>query len=159
MSALRRNFPVNKQMNYTLLLYICLPIIASLVMNVFIYTVFKKSSQQSSNEQSRKFLPPGYVIGIVWIVILGILGYVNYMLHMQKDFVSLALVVCIILACLAYPIYTRNFQELVKVGNSANLIFAFSCTVIIAMRSVNVIPYMIPLLLWNSYVLVTDVAR
>lgn len=136
--------------------YIVAPIMLSLIINGVVF-----ATRKQNENMKRNLLPPGWAIGTIWVILLGLIGYANYVLHGLKDFVSLALVTCIILACLTYPLYTQNFknESLIKIGNSSNLVFAFLCSIIIAMRSPKVLPYILPLLIWNSYVVITDVAR
>ena len=67
------------------LFYIILPIIIAFLINV---TMYNKSSNMISDVDI-KYLPPGYIIGVVWIILLGLMGYILYLLIYEFKLKSL----------------------------------------------------------------------
>ena len=55
------------------LIYILIPIILSFIINIFI---FRRKNKTLIKSRNLKYLPPGPIIGIVWIFLLGLLGYI-----------------------------------------------------------------------------------
>jgi tryptophan-rich sensory protein len=114
-----------------------------------------KTRGTKQNENALLPLPPGWVIGVIWVVILGILG-IALALSMS-DGVSFVLVTAVICACLAYPLYTRVFSSpsAMSIGNKLTLLLALVVALVLAHRdsadrSTSV--YFAPLLVWLSYV-------
>ena len=60
------------------LLHIAVPVLLALFMNGVIYGT--RLNKQDKNQSPNPWLPPGYVIAVIWVVIFGILGYVHYCL-------------------------------------------------------------------------------
>ena len=63
-------------MNYALLYNIFIPVVLAIIINLISFGL--GWSGKSKDSKRNPLLPPGYVIGIVWIIILGLLGYVHY---------------------------------------------------------------------------------
>lgn len=141
-------------MNWWPLLYILVPVIIAIVLNLIIFKLGWNNNSQGVSPG----LPPGWVIGVIWVIILGILGYALYLTVGLKDTVSSVLIVLLILACLAYPFYTSGLtmNSSAKLGNILTLIASYIVAIAIARRSPSVLPYMIPILIWGSYVNISD---
>lgn len=123
--------------------HILVPIILAIVLNFYIYT----QGWNNDNEKNSK-LPPGYIIGSIWIIILGLLGYIHFLLYPS---VYSWFIVLTILYCLSYPFLTSGLQD--TDNNYFNLIallLAIIVTIIMYYKS-NII-YSIPFLLWTFYV-------
>ena len=124
-------------------IHILVPIILAIVLNFYIYT----QGCNNDNEKNSK-LPPGYIIGSIWIIILGLLGYIHFLLYPS---VYSWFIVLTILYCLSYPFLTSGLQD--TDNNYFNLIallLAIIVTIIMYYKS-NII-YAIPFLLWTFYV-------
>ena len=89
--------------------HILIPIILAIVLNFYIYT----QGWNNDNENNSK-LPPGYIIGSIWIIILGLLGYIHFLLYPS---VYSWFIVLTILYCLSYPFLTKGLQ------NTDNIIY------------------------------------
>jgi len=139
----------------TLLLYnIFIPVILAIVLNSFIF-IFGWNAK-SKNNKVNPLLPPGYIVGSIWIIIFGLLGYVHYEIFKLHDnritFTSLYIIFFIIFS-LAYPFLTLGFKE--KIGlllNLITLILSFIIALIIIVQSKYIFLFLIPLLLWTTYV-------
>ena len=65
------------------LLHIAIPVVLALFMNGVIYG--NRLNKQDNNQPRNPWLPPGYVIAMIWVVIFGILGYVHYCLTVPSS--------------------------------------------------------------------------
>lgn len=123
--------------------HILVPIILAIVLNFYIYT----QGWNNDNEKNSK-LPPGYIIGSIWIIILGLLGYIHFLLYPS---VYSWFIVLTILYCLSYPFLTSGLQDTDNsIYNLIALLLAIIVTIIMYYKS-NII-YSIPFLLWTFYV-------
>jgi tryptophan-rich sensory protein len=124
-------------------IHILVPIILAIVLNFYIYT----QGWNNDNEKNSK-LPPGYIIGSIWIIILGLLGYIHFLLYPS---VYSWFIVLTILYCLSYPFLTSGLQDTDNsIYNLIALLLAIIVTIIMYYKS-NII-YSIPFLLWTFYV-------
>ena len=137
------------------LIHILTPIILAVVVNGVVFGLkWNKSSPRNP------LLPGGGIIGIVWIVIFGLLGYSHYLLYNLKQRPTLGSI-CIILFIifsLCYPFLTGGLKmnNVSLLLNLITLIFAFSIGLIVIVESKPAFYYLIPLLLWASYVNYVD---
>lgn len=130
---------------------IAIPIILAIISNLIF------ANRQQDRERN-PYLPPGWVIGTVWVILFGLLGYTAYLVKDNAYLVTL--IALIILYCLSYPAIT-NFEPTTtktRVMNSGSFLFA---TVLIGSlyieKEFNAIYFAIPLWLWTSYVNVVDI--
>src|SRR3990167_4336593 len=130
-------------------LYVLIPIVIAIILNLIIFGL-----KWPSNSTNNRFLPPGWLIGVIWVIVLGFLGYALYLTTKARDNVSSVFIVILMLICLAYPFYTRGLTTgtAAKVGDVATLVIGFAVTVVVALRTPQAVPYLIPLLVWASYV-------
>ena len=138
------------------LFHILLPIILAILLNGLIYYL---GWNNSSLKLKHTILPPGYIIGIVWIIIFGLLGYVHYLLYKLKGKFSIYsnIIVLFLIFCLAYPFLTNGLKEgNANILNLITLILSFVIGLIVITQSVKAFYYIIPLLLWASYVNISD---
>jgi tryptophan-rich sensory protein len=74
-----------------------------------------------------KRLPPGYVVGIVWTVLIGCMAYSQYLV-MQKTKGGYVqwLIPALFLYCVLYPFYTTGFRNkcIIDFANVLTIIFA-----------------------------------
>jgi tryptophan-rich sensory protein len=149
------------------LFHILVPIIIASLINLFIYV---NGWSSNTKEQENKYLPPGYVIGIVWIIILGLLGYANYLTYPTS---ASWIVIIAIIYCLFYPFLVMNpttdniaykilFSKPTRKHVSRSIpewfynLLAFIIAVIVAFLCYRekqmTIYYTMPFVLWTTYV-------
>jgi tryptophan-rich sensory protein len=133
-------------MTTTKIYYILIPIILATILNVIIFT-------KRWNTIQRKYLPPGWVIGIVWSIILGILGYLLFMSKQHK--VTYFAIAGLIVFILAYPFLTNKFVENTKLLDTITLILSVLIAVMLFFQK-GMVLYMLPLLTWVLFVKYTD---
>lgn len=124
--------------------HVMIPVFCAIAMNGIIYAFNLNMKREDS-------FPPGYIIGIIWTIIFALLGYVHYLLYRLKNKTNYgsASVVLFILYALAYPVLnTMNVYFL----NLISLILSFVLSLIVMMYSRHIFLFMIPLLLWVSFV-------
>ena len=157
------------------LYHVLIPVLLALSMNSFIYLfgINKQNEQidkqtqtqiqtqtqtQTQNNQYFKLLPPGYVIGIIWTIIFGLLGYAHYLMYKLKDRINIGSVsiILVIIFCLLYPVITSLKFKYGLLLNLITLIISFVLGFIIILQSKYIFLYIIPLIVWASYVNVVD---
>ena len=134
------------------LVYIFIPIILSFIINVFI---FRKSTNNLIKPRKLKYLPPGGVIGTVWIILLGLLGYVYALLENNNKKITIQKILIILLTifCLSYSILTaKSTLRFSKNYNYLTLIFVLVVFYSVYKQSSKISYYLIPLLCWVLYV-------
>jgi tryptophan-rich sensory protein len=134
---------------------ILIPIILIIVVNTII---FSYKLNISKNQINNPYIPPGYIIGIIWIIIFGLLGYVHYILRNQNNIFESLFIIFLLIFCVLYPFFTNGLQNM-KVGlvlNSITLILSFIISFVVFNVSKKAFYYMIPLLLWTSYINLAD---
>ena len=148
---------------------VSIPVFLAIIMNGIIYTFGinkevdkeknsennkNKNEENKSDDNKLKFLPPGYVIGIIWVLIFALLGYSNYLTYNVTNSINFGNVAIgiLILYSLAYPLITGLKPENSDLYNIIALILSFSCALIISLFSKYILLYLIPLLVWVSYV-------
>lgn len=138
---------------YPALIHILAPVVAAIILNVLIYA---QGWNKSESLVRNKLLPPGYVIAIVWVCILGLLGFTHYCVYPSNASV---IIVLAILYCLAYPFLTSGLQSnKSNLYNILSLIFALAVTISVAMENIRQVIFTVPFLLWTMYVnIVTNI--
>jgi tryptophan-rich sensory protein len=139
-------------MSKILLYSVSIPIIAAIIMNGIIYTfgLNKKTNKNTINP----YIPPGYIVGIIWIIILGLLGYVHYLLYNLKNEISFTslFVIFIILFCISYPLITGLNEKKGQLLNLITLILAYVLGLCTIIESKYIFIYVIPFIIWSTYV-------
>jgi tryptophan-rich sensory protein len=136
--------------------HILLPIIFASLINGLIYYL---GWNNSNLKMKSSILPPGYMIGIIWIIIFGLLGYIHYLLYKLKNRFTIYSnsIIVLLLFCLAYPFLTSGLkQRNATILNLITLIFSFIVSLLVITQSINAFYYIIPLLIWASYVNISD---
>jgi tryptophan-rich sensory protein len=132
------------------LIHVIVPVIAAIIINVVIYVQGWNSDSEKDKKTEAKYLPPGYVIAIVWVIILALLGFTHYLVY--PSFASFAIIFAIIY-CLAYPFLTSGLQAY-NAGfyNVLSFVIAILISVFVFMENKMATLYTIPFLLWTGYV-------
>jgi tryptophan-rich sensory protein len=136
------------------IVHIFLPIIAAIIINVIIYTS-DWNNQKPQDQQMSRYLPPGYIIAVVWIIILGLLGYTHYLVYPGKESV---IIILAILYCLSYPFLTSGLQQdKAPVYNVLSFVIAVFVLFSVYLKQKRATLYIMPLLLWTLYVSIITV--
>ena len=135
--------------------HIALPIFLAILMNGLVYGLnIVRREPKKDSKRDTIILPPGYIIGIVWIIIFGFLGYAHYLLYKIKNKLSWQcyLLEIFVLFCVSYPVVTQFKKNESTIMNYVSLLFSFIIALVIMNVSLKIFWYLIPLLLWISYV-------
>ena len=136
-------------MNVTLLLYIIVPIILASVINLISYLI---GWRMKENKQTRnKLLPPGYVVGIVWTLLFGLLGYVLYLL--RNNAAATLVTITFLIYALAYnylPVSLFDLWNLIALLLAFMIIFTILLTEKYSQGTY--ILLLAPLIAWTTYV-------
>lgn len=129
--------------------HVLVPVLAAFLMNTFIYLIpgFYRSVPI-------KGLPPGYVIGIIWMIIFALLGYAHYLLYMKKRALTsgcIALELLLVFSIL-YPVFTGLNPKSGLIYNLLSLVLAFVTGIVVVQESRTALAYLVPYLLWVFYV-------
>jgi len=135
-----------------LVYHILIPVICAIIMNGIIYTL--KLNKINSKDSNKLYIPQGYIIGIIWTIIFGLLGYVHYLLYKLNNNINFGSVsvALLILFCLSYPVINAINVKHGYFLNLISLILSFIVSLIVMMYSKYIFLYLIPLLIWVSYV-------
>jgi tryptophan-rich sensory protein len=134
------------------LVYILIPIILASIINMFI---FRKKEKNLIKSRDLKYLPPGAVIGSVWTILLGLLGYTYALLENKSKSMNKQKILIILLTifCLSYSILTANSTlRFSKNYNYLTLLFVLIVYYSIYTKYPKISYYLIPLLCWVLYV-------
>jgi len=136
-------------MNLRLILYIIIPIILALTINLITYIT---GTWRMRDNEPNKLLPPGFVVGTVWMILFGILGYVLYLL--RGNAAGSMVTIIFLIYALAYnylPVSLFNLWNLIALL----LAFMIVITVLLTEPSTKFTKYVLllsPLLAWTIYV-------
>lgn len=144
--------------------HVVIPIILAGIVNAIIYGMrWNSSAAESQSKESGQsqlgLIPPGWAIALIWVVILGFMGYSRY--AVRHDPVASTAVIVVILVCLAYPFATLGLRpDLAVVANLVSLIAGFTGAIFVySARKLALLP-LLPLLVWLTYVnIVTSLAH
>jgi tryptophan-rich sensory protein len=103
---------------------------------------------------NNRFLPPGHVIGMIWIILFGLLGYTNYILYKEQKIVGYCFIILLLFIYISYPYITREYTDIKNIDfmNRVTLIITFFISIYIFQISKNAFNFMIPVLLWIMYI-------
>jgi tryptophan-rich sensory protein len=128
----------NNRSRKGLLLNVGFAVALVLILNAAIF-VFNPSEMASTGVRFR-FEPPGWVIGMVWILLFAWLGTARWLVLGRDGRRSsdAAWVFCLLLFCAAYPVYTAGLRSAVVglLGNAATGCLALWIAFRIRARSV-----------------------
>jgi len=139
-------------MNITAILFVSIPVILALITNGLL--VLNKNIVLSNEQKAQNpYLPPGWVVGTVWVILFGLLGYTAYL--MKEYPYLIALIFAIIAYCLAYPVLTDLNPSSENARSLNRGAFILATILVIAtyyQKTENAIIFTIPLWLWTAYV-------
>ena len=125
------------------------PIVAAVLMNGWIASVggFKMA------EIKPKLLPPGYVVGTLWVVLFGTLGYLHHLLYREGGWsTACQSIEAFFLYSLSYSVFVNYKPTLSKALNLFAFAAAFVVALFVAKEKWAYVGYMVPLLLWGFFV-------
>jgi tryptophan-rich sensory protein len=155
--------------------FILLFVLVCLGVNIIMYLIgwygYGKHGQYSRN----KYLPPGFLIGVVWIGIFAALGYSFYLAYSGDSITdpitgdvtktnkwnrACYLIIVVSAYCLIYPILTMFVPEkYVPLLNLIALLMAAALSIVVISERLSAFWYTLPLLAWTAYVNFADVMQ
>ncbi len=136
---------------------IVLPVALAVVVNAII---FARGWQSSNDSQRRPLLPPGWAVGLIWLVVFVFLGLAHYSVARARGLfcVSSIAIALTVGFCLAYPFVTRAFEDerRVRALNVSTLVLAALTAIAVSHQHLRALPALLPLLTWATYVSLTD---
>ena len=115
-------------------------------------------------------LPSGFIIGLVWTAIFGLLGYAHYLVvttqvpdstsptGTKNKGICLESIAIIVVAvfCLCYTLVVRFRPMYMKFTNVLSLILAFVLGILVIKINTTAFYYILPLIVWCGFVNLTD---
>lgn len=149
--------------------YILLFAAITVLFNILYYFIGIYGHGKHGVYKYNKYLPPGFMIGFVWIIIFGSLGYSWYLSYIgdpsllyseefpRKWSQSTILIIIVAVYCLAYPLLTMYLPErYTQILNLIALFMAYSLGIVVIQEYVAAFWYVLPLIVWTSYVCFAD---
>lgn len=129
-------------------------VVVALVANLFIL-IFGWGGGVKSYKSP--LLPPGWLIGIVWVVLFGFFGYAHYLLYKESGF-SVASIAIIVVAvfCLVYTLVAYRKPQYMRLMNMFSLILAFTLGILVFAENEDAFWWILPLIVWTSYINLID---
>jgi hypothetical protein len=104
------------------------------------------------NPQTSKYLPPGYIVGSIWVLLFGILGYIIYRLQNYTSVASISIYGFILFSVL-YPFITKlSPGSLSDMFNKFALVLAYMVCYLVYSENPGLTNYLLPLFCWITYV-------
>lgn len=133
---------------YIILVFILVAIIGNIFFN-------NESDTQSEIEIDNKYLPPGYLIGAIWVIIFGILGYIYTKINLIKDkycYSRFSIMLFVVICFMYGPFTTGKSSRFIKNYNYIAFLLLCLLTYILSFNVEKYYIYLIPLFLWVGYV-------
>jgi tryptophan-rich sensory protein len=140
--------------------HMLVPVTAAVLMNGLIFS--QKWKIAKYEKKSNPYIPPGGIVGAIWLILFAILGFVHYKLYMlnhKKVSIACITIILFFLYSLAYPLITSfstnpNAFFLLNLGA---LLFALVVAAQVYREDSSLLPYTVPLLAWTTYVNIVTV--
>jgi tryptophan-rich sensory protein len=132
-------------------LYILFPILLALLANLIIFSL-----NINKKPKYNTYIPNGIIVGIIWIILFGLLGYLYYLVQNKNLKLSQISIIILFIFCLSYPFITRFKKDISRTLNIIAFILTMITTIIINEQMTTAVIYIIPLLTWSLYVAITD---
>ena len=118
----------------------------AIMINVIIY------NKQIAKIQKSKYLPPGYIVGTIWTLLFGLLGYILYRLQNYTSVASISIYIFILFSVL-YPFITKlSPSSLSDMFNKFALVLAYMVCYLVYSENHGLTIYLLPLFFWMVYV-------
>ena len=106
----------------------------------------------NNNTKMSNYIPPGYIVGIIWVLLFGLLGYVIYRLHNYTSNASIAIYIFILFSVL-YPFITKlSVSSLSDICNKIALLLAYTVCYLVYRENHRLAIYLLPLFFWITYI-------
>ncbi len=154
---------------------ILLFVLVCLFVNVYMYVIGRYGYGKRGMYSRNRYLPPGFLIGFVWIGVFAALGYSYYLaytgdpakdpttgniLNPKKWNRACYLIVVVSAYCLAYPVITMFVPEkYVPLLNLIALFMAAALSIVVISECLAAFWYTLPLLVWCAYVNFADIMQ
>lgn len=137
-----------------MLLWVLTPIVMAGVINAWLFKV-GWNAEAAEGGQPSPYIPPGWVVGSIWTVIFGLLGFVAYTV---RDTMLRGMIIGFWVFALGYPFFTRlRNGGFARMLNAVTLIWGFLIAIVVLLGDrVDMVAYVVPLVLWGSYVNLID---
>lgn len=136
--------------------HIFTPVALGIFMNFIIYS-FQINRSSVKIQNKNPLIPPGYIIGTIWVILLGCMGMAHYILSITTSrlpFYRNYAILCLdflIGFSILYPIITglKNNQSFFLL---LSLAITLLTSLVVKFYSITAFYYLIPLILWVIYV-------
>jgi len=110
------------------------------------------------------FEPPGWVIGVVWLVLFSLMASARWTLNSYTIIGVVrarAMITVLIISCLLWPFYSLAIDSLVGglIGNIVTIIIAVAAMVFAWLRSRDAALFILPVVLWLSFAILIVLAE
>ena len=120
----------------------------AILINVIIY----RNNWLNTKIQTSKYLPPGYIVGSIWVLLFGILGYIIYRLQNYTSVASISIYGFILFSVL-YPFITKlSPGSLSDMFNKFALGVSYMVCYLVYSENPGLVIYLLPLFCWITYV-------
>jgi drug/metabolite transporter (DMT)-like permease len=118
----------------------------AIMINIIIY------NKQIGKNQKSKYIPPGYIVGTIWTLLFGLLGYIIYRLQNYTSVASISIYIFILFSVL-YPFITKlSPGSLSDMFNKIAFLLACSVCYLVYSENHGLTIYLLPLFFWMVYV-------
>ena len=140
---------ISKKIMSLAIVHVLIPVLLACALNAYIYMKGWNTADSKETIAKNPLLPSGYVIAIVWIIILALLGYAHFLTYPEY---SSWIIVLAIVYCLLYPFLTLGMKSKLAIFNGIALLLAIIVTATCYSTIIESTLYTIPFLLWTVYV-------
>lgn len=119
---------------------------------IAINTMIYNKQFVNTKPQTSKYLPPGYIVGSIWVLLFGLLGYIIYRLQNYTSVASISIYGFILFSVL-YPFITKlSPGSLSDMFNKIAFLLACSVCYLVYSENPGLTLYLLPLFFWMVYV-------
>ena len=120
----------------------------AIMINIIMY----RNNWLNTKIQKSKYIPPGYIVGTIWTLLFGLLGYIIYRLQNYTSVASISIYIFVVFSVL-YPFITKlSPGSLSDMFNKFAFLLACSVCYLVYKENPGVTLYLLPLLFWMVYV-------
>jgi tryptophan-rich sensory protein len=132
-----------------------LPTLVLIFVGIAVIVNLFSLSYSRSQYREYKNLPPGYIIGIIWIVLIGCMAYAqSLVLSLSKKKWIEWLIPSLFLYCVLYPFYTNAFRNewISQIANVGSVLLSLFIAIFLYSISIPVAGGLIGLTtIWSAY--------
>jgi tryptophan-rich sensory protein len=136
----------------TAILFVSIPVILAIITNGLL-AINKDTVLSKEQKVQNPYLPPGWIVGTVWVILFGLLGYTAYLM---KEYPYIVAFICIVIIyCLAYPVLTdlnATSDNARSLNRGAFILATILVIITYYQNQPSAIAFTIPLWLWTAYV-------